>query len=366
MTRPARVTLNLTALAHNLAQVRRHAPAAKVMAVVKANAYGHGAVVVARTLAAAGADALGVACLEEAVELRNAGIACPILLLEGVFCADEMTQILQHRLDLVVHSLEQVACLEQLMAVPAPKPWLPRVWLKVETGMHRLGFLPAELAPVWRRLAALPGIADSLVLMSHLANAGNPDDDYTRTQRLAFDQVCETYSGTPRSLANSAATLLWPETHYQWVRPGIMLYGVSPVPGRSAADLDLLPVMTVTSEIIEIKHCRKGDTVGYNRTWVCPEDMPVGVVAFGYGDGYPRHIREAAPVRVNRATVPLVGVVSMDMLTVDLRTQPDAKVGDPVELWGAGLPVETVAEYAATIPYELLCRITRRVQVQLV
>ncbi len=365
MTRPARVTLDLAALLHNLTQVRRHAPGARVVAVVKANAYGHGAVVCGQTLAAAGVDALGVACLDEALELRQAGISSPILLLEGVFSYSEMQAVIQHQLDVVVHSDEQIAFLQQALATAAASGWHPRVWLKVETGMHRLGFLPEQVAPVLQRLRALPGGAFwPVVMMSHLANAGNRDDDYTRTQAQAFDAVCAPLPpGMDRSLANSAAVLLWPDTHHQWVRPGIMLYGISPVPEYSAAHFDLRPVMTVTSEIIEIKHCRKGDTVGYNRTWTCPEDMMVGVVAFGYGDGYPRHTRELTPVWINGALVPLIGVISMDMLTVDLRTQPGARIGDAVELWGTHLPVETIAGCAGTIPYELVCRITRRVQV---
>lgn len=361
MTRPARVTIDLAALTHNLAQVRRHAGGARVMAVIKANAYGHGAVAIGRALAAAGADALAVASLEEAGELRAAGLACPITLLEGLFSVDELRQALQWRLHLVAHHERQIAWLESALAAT---DWRPVVWLKVETGMHRLGLAPAQIDAMVRRLRALPGPPLSLRLMSHLANAGNADDAYTMQQTAVFDQVCAAYPDSERSLANSAAILLWPQTHYEWVRPGIMLYGISPLPDKTGAQLGLRPVMTASSRLIAVKQCRRGESVGYNRLWTCPEDMPVGVVAFGYGDGYPRNCRQQTPVRVNDGIAPLIGQISMDMLTVDLRAIAQAKVGDPVQLWGGSLPVETVAACAQTIPYELVCRITRRVQVE--
>jgi alanine racemase len=353
MSRPARALLDAGALKHNLQQVRRHAPRARVMAVVKANGYGHGLVWVARTLGES-ADAFGVSSLEEAQLLRAAGISRPICLLEGFFTADELPRIAEQRLEPVVHQPDQLKAL-------ASAPVSPKltVWVKVDTGMHRLGFLPAAVPEVLKQLHNMPAVA-SVRLMSHFARAEFPDDAVTRSQIDSFLSLSRG-SGLETSLANSAGILAWPDSHLDWVRPGIMLYGASPLEHRSAAALDLRPVMTLESALIAVQARKKGDAIGYGGDWRCPEDMPVGVAAIGYGDGYPRHAPPGTPVLLNGRRVETVGRVSMDMITLDLRSQPQAKPGDPVVLWGRGLPVEEVAEKAGTLSYELLCHVTERV-----
>ena len=352
--RRTQVTLDLAALRHNLQRLRQVAPKSRVMAAIKANGYGHGLERVARTLT--DIDALGVACLEEALSLREAGITTPITLLEGFFHLDELPLIAQHRLDLVIHHEQQIAVLEQQTLQSTL-----RVWLKVDTGMHRLG-VPAQMArPLWQRLAAIPSL-EVVGLMTHLANADDLNDPATEHQLTLFQECCGGLPGF-RTIANSAGLLGWPQSHAEWNRPGISLYGVSPFMGGRAEQHGLRPVMTLRSELIAVNWLKQGDAVGYGGSWRCPEDMAVGVVAVGYGDGYPRHAPSGTPVLLNGQRVPLVGRVSMDMVTVDLRTQPQARTGDEVVLWGEGLPVEEIAEHAGTIPYELLCGVTGRVRI---
>lgn len=324
------------------------------MAIVKTDAYGHGIARVARALA--GTDAFGVACLEEARQLRAHGITRPVILLEGAYAASELAEIVQLDLDVVVHEPTQVEMLE------SARPDQPiKVWLKVDSGMHRLGILPAEFPGIWRRLQECRVVAQPLRLMTHLATASDRTHPMTHAQLEVFQRLCGRLP-VEKSIANSAGITAFPESHAAWVRPGLMLYGVSPMSDGDATDEGLIPVMTLQSRLIAIKGLRAGDPVGYGATWHCPEDMPVGVVAAGYGDGYPRHAPSGTPVLVNGRRVPLIGRASMDMLIVDLRTQPGAMVGDPVVLWGAGLPVEEIARHADTIPYELLCGVHKRLQ----
>ncbi len=348
--RPARAVLNPDALRHNFSKVRQAAPSSRVMAIIKANGYGHGLVWAARTLREA--DAFGVASVEDAVALRDAGIKQPIVLLEGFFHPSELPALLRYTLDSVVHHEQQIAALEQLRLTGRID-----VWVKVDTGMHRLGISPESVPAILQRLKACAS-AGTLRLLSHFPNADNPHD----TRAPIQVQLLESFeAGFERSLANSAGIVYWPASHLDWVRPGIMLYGASPMTGIPAAGLDLRPVMTLRSEIIAVNDRRKGDSIGYGGDWVCPEDMPVGIVAIGYGDGYPRHVPSGTPVLVNGRRVPLIGRVSMDMVTVDLRSQPKAQPGDPVVLWGQGLPVEEIAAQSGTISYDLLCRVTARV-----
>lgn len=355
MTRPAQVILDLPALRHNLVRVRQLAPGRRIMAVIKANAYGHGMVKAAKALG--DADAFAVACLDEAVILREAGISQPLVVLEGFFDAAELPLLTRHQLITVVHHDDQVALLEH-NPLSAPLS----VWIKVDSGMHRLGVAPDKLAEVWRRLNACPSL-QVLGFMTHLANADYRNDPLTLQQVNIFNQAIEPYPGQS-SLANSAAVLTWPQTHGDWVRPGIMLYGVSPFADSVGDTHGLKPVMSLHSRLMAVNYFKRGDRVGYGGAWECPEDMPVGVVAIGYGDGYPRHAKTGTPVLVNNKRVPLIGRVSMDMICVDLRGQPRARGGDPVCLWGTALPVEEIARYAGTIPYELLCRVTSRVHIQ--
>jgi len=354
MTRPARVVIQLPSLQHNLSRVRQLAPRSRIMAIVKADAYGHGLVRTATALP--GADAFGVACLEEAIQLREAGISAPILLLEGPYSAGELNRIEALKLQIVVHDESQ---LDMLGQARLPQP--VQVWIKIDSGMHRLGFPTSDTERVWQRLRSCPSVAPGIRLMSHLARASEPDSPMTKRQLQIFNETCRMFPAE-RSIANSAAILLWPDSCQDWVRPGLMLYGVSPVEGRTSRDFDLAPVMSFQSHLIATKALQRGDTVGYGAGWVCPEDMTVGIVAAGYGDGFPRHSSSGCPILVRGIRTTIIGHASMDMLSVDLRAIPAAKVGDPVELWGSRLLIEEVAAHAGTIPYELMCGVHKRLR----
>ena len=361
MNRAVHAVIDLAALRHNLKRARTANAGAKQYAVIKADGYGHGLVPVARAMTEA--DGFAVASLEEAVLLREAGITPPILLLEGFFQADELPLIQHHQLAIVVHHVAQVDALEALSASGVETP-LP-VWLKVDTGMHRLGFSVEETPLIWDRLSACAAVVQSPRLMTHLACADDFQHPATLEQLARFNKLLPE-TDAECSVANSAGILGWMGSHGDIDRPGIMLYGVSPFICETGAKRHLLPVMTLRSELIALNACREGDAVGYGATWHCPEDMPVGVVAIGYGDGYPRHAPAGTPVLVNGVEVPLIGRVSMDMICVDLRKLPNAKVGDAVVLWGEGLPAETVAVAASTIAYDLFCGVAGRVPRQYV
>ena len=352
MTRPACVVVSSLAASANLQRVRELAPNSRVMAVLKADAYGHGLARMANALQRA--DAFGVACLEEAVRLRDDGVELPIVLLEGPFDAAELGSVAQLRLETVVHSDLQLQWLEQATFNQPVK-----TWLKIDTGMHRLGFAPARVKEISERLQACANVETPLRYMTHLARAHEPQNASAGRQLQTFDKAVADCDGE-RSIANSAAVVTLPNAHRDWVRPGLMLYGVSPIGDRSAADIGLRPVMCLRSELIAVRQVISGESVGYGADWRAPEPMPVGVVAVGYGDGYPRHAATGTPVLINGVRSQVVGVSSMDMLTVDLRPVANAKVGDPVVLWGAGLPVEEIARHADTAPYELLCGVRVR------
>lgn len=354
MARPTSATIHTDALRHNLGQVRQRAPHSRVMAVVKADGYGHGLERVARALG--GADAFGVAALSDAERLRAAGISQPILLLSGFDEPADIARLRQLQVDTAVHHVSQLQMLEH---ADAGEPI--RCWLKIDTGMHRLGFAPELVREAHARLTALPGVVGEIVLMNHFASSDEFDKPQTREQLRVFAEVTADLPGL-RSLANSAAVLGWPDAHAQWVRPGGALYGMSVVAGTTGADFGLRPAMTLGTRLIAVNHVRKGSCIGYAATWECPEDMPVGVAAIGYGDGYPRAAPAGTPVLVNGRPAQVIGRVSMDLMTLDLRGIPEAQVGDPVVLWGPDLPVERIAEAAGTIGYELTCSITRRVR----
>jgi alanine racemase len=349
-------TVDRNALRHNLAQVRRYAPGSRVMAVVKANAYGHGIVPVAKALISA--DAFGVARLSEALALREAGLGNPIVLLEGAFSIEELAAAAAHGFELVVHSFEQLDMLDA---------WHPtrrlRVWFKLDTGMNRLGFRLEEFGAAWARLTRSEAVAARPRLMTHLATADETTTAYTSAQIRRFRELADDI-GLERSVANSAGLLAWPEARLEWVRPGLALYGISPFSARWASDLGLQPVMTLATQLIAIRHVKAGETVGYGGAWRAERDTRIGIAAIGYGDGYPRHAVNGTPVRVRGQLVQLVGRVSMDMIALDLSPITDAAVGDPVVLWGDGLPAEDVAHYASTIPYELVCAINQRVAIE--
>jgi alanine racemase len=352
MMRPARARINLQHLQHNFRHVQESAPASRVMAVIKANAYGHGMVNVAQALDAV--DAFGVVGLEEAITLREAGCERRIVLLEGLFSAEDIALVNAYRLDVVIHHLSQLEMLEQGRLTRALD-----IWLKIDTGMHRLGFAPADVGAIAGRLRALSQ-GGTLRLMTHFACADEPDSAATGEQIARFAEAGQGIAAE-RTLANSAAILAWPDSHADWVRPGIMLYGGSPFAGRDAQSLGLLPVMTLRTELIAVNAHRKGDAIGYGGSWRCPADMNVGVAAIGYGDGYPRHAPSGMPVLVNGKRAALAGRVSMDMICIELDSQADARVGDEVILWGDGLPVDEVAGLAGTLSYELLCGVSARV-----
>jgi alanine racemase len=359
MPRPLHATIHLDSMQHNLARARACAPQAKVWAVVKANAYGHG---LERGLRGFGqADGLALIETENALRLRELGWSKPILLLEGIFDAADIPLLAEHAIDSTVHCLEQVKLLEYTQLYRPID-----VHLKMNTGMNRLGFRPEEFAAAYRRLRAIPGIRN-ITLMTHFANA-----DELEHPRLSIAEQVRRFrlgaDGLPgaRSLSNSGGVLhtaeLVQELASDWVRPGIMLYGGTPG-GRSAKDYGLLPTMTLKSEIIGMQHLQPGDSVGYGSRFQAERPMAVGIVACGYADGYPRHAEHGTPVLVDGIRTTLVGRVSMDMMAVDLSPIPNAHVGSKVTLWGDGLPVDEVAQAAGTIGYELMCALAPRVRV---
>ena len=358
VTRAARATVDTAALQHNLGEVRRRAPASRVMAVIKANAYGHGLVGAARALREA--DAFAVARVEEAVALREAGLGNPIILLEGVLAAAQLPLAASLAFELVVHSPEQLAMLE---AAQLPRPIT--AWLKLDTGMNRLGFPPAAARAAAARLHACPGVAPDVRLMTHLACADERDVKTTETQLERFSAALGDLPGE-RSIANSAGLLWRRDSHADWVRPGIMLYGVSPFADQAGHELGLRPAMELLSTVIALREVRRGERVGYGGLWTAREDSRIAIAAIGYGDGYTRHLGSGAPVLVRGRRAPLAGRVSMDMIAVDVTLIPEVGVGDEVTLWGGGLPVEELARLAGTIPYELLCSVTQRVGVTVV
>jgi len=354
--RPAAyAVLDQAALKHNLKRVRQCVPSARVMAVIKANGYGHGLVRVANALREA--DAFAVARVDEGIHLRDQGIEQRITVLEGFTCRDELEQHFKFDLEPVIHTPDQLQWLES-----GGNRGSLSVWLKLDTGMHRLGVDGADFPSIHQRLRRCRAIRQPVSLMTHLASADLLDNPTTERQIRRFGEWTVGCEGA-RSIANSAGILGWRRSHSDWVRPGIMLMGASPFADRDGSAHGLLPVMTLHSRLLAVKHLEPGDTVGYGGDWVCTRPTRLGVVAVGYGDGYPRSAKSGTPVLVNGRKVSLVGRVSMDMITVDLSDCPDARIDDPVVLWGKGLPVEDVARWASTIPYTLLCAITQRVRV---
>lgn len=358
MQRTAQAIIDLDALEHNFKLARRFAGNSKLMCVIKANAYGHGMLPVADRLHAA--DGFAVACVEEALALRWHGIEKPVTVFQGYRDKKELELCAAQRFWPVVHHEAQ---LHLLSSSPPPMPLT--VWLKISTGMNRLGFAPGEVLPLWRRLSAMKVIKE-VKLMTHMAradedarNADRGEIDFTDRQIQAFGD-CTAGLQAERSQANSATLVAWPEARAEWVRPGIMLYGASPFLPGCGPDLDLKPVMKLTSRVIAINAHKQGDPIGYGGTWICPRDMKIAVIAIGYGDGYPRGVDADTPVLIQGRRAGIVGRVSMDLLTVDLKGV-DARVGDEAVLWGPGLPVDEIARHANTISYELLCHVSNRV-----
>lgn len=351
--RPLVASVDLAALRHNYAHAKRCTGGRRAFAVVKANAYGHGARE-AVTALYEHADGFAVCSLEEAAEVRALHDRARILLLEGCFEADEYRVAGHLRLDVAVQGEAQArALLEAQPKVPL------NVWLKLDSGMHRLGFAAPALREWQARLRAAPQVAE-LNLMSHFACADEPGHPLTEQQLQCFDSLAD-LAFEQRSLANSAAVLSLPAAHQDWVRPGIMLYGATPFAGRTAEALGLQPVMSLTARLIAVREVPAGESVGYGATWVAQRPSRIGTVSCGYADGYPRHAPSGTPAAVRGQRVGLAGRVSMDMLAVDLTDLPEAAVGDEVELWGAQVPVDEVAHACGTIGYELLTKVTQRV-----
>ena len=353
MPRPIRATISAAALAHNLGIARAHAGPARIWAVLKANAYGHGLLRAAKALAAA--DGFAIVDIDEAAALRAAGVAKPILLLEGFFKAGDLAQVARLRLTAVIHNLEQVEMLEK-----TPVEGKLDLYLKVNSGMNRLGFAVDNVRLAWNALKANPAV-ESVTLMTHFADADG--DSGVAGQLQWFNEMTQPFEA-PRSLANSAALLRYPaETRADWVRPGIMLYGCSPFSFKSAEDIGLKPAMALESELIGVQNLQPGERVGYGLTYEAGQEMTVGVVACGYADGYPRHAPSGTPVLVAGQRTRTVGRVSMDMICVDISDIPEAYIGTPVTLWGDGLSADEVAASAGTVSYQLLCALATRVPV---
>ncbi|MCF6203967.1 MAG: alanine racemase [Methylococcaceae bacterium] len=355
MTPAAYATINMRSVSHNIKKVREYAPRAKIMAVIKANAYGHGLLSIASELK--DVDAFAVARVDEGIRLRKAGFTKRIIILEGFVCEEELQVIIKNNLDVVVHSLEQVDILEKYSTIKKIS-----VWLKHDTGMNRLGFRINEFTSVYQRLMGCSNVNQSITLITHLSSA-DTNSPTTSEQIKIFNESVNNYSAE-KSIANSAGIIAWPNSILDWVRPGLMLYGVSPFIENTGKEIGLEPVMSLYSRLIAVKDIEKGETVGYAGTWVSDKKTKIGVVSIGYGDGYPRYAQTGTPVLINGKRVPLIGRVSMDMITVDLSDQIDVKLGDKVMLWGDGLAVEEIAKYADTIPYTLLCGITPRVEMK--
>jgi alanine racemase len=353
--RPIQATISASALQHNLATVRKQAKTAKVMAVIKANGYGHGLIHVAHALNSA--DAFATLNLSEAIDLREAGFEQAILLLEGAFDEEELRIAASFEISLVVHNLKQVEMLQTSKLARAVN-----IYLKMNTGMNRLGFVPSAYLSAYNQLKACENVGH-ITLMTHFATADEAIGIATPLAR--FKEVTSSLEA-PISLANSATILRYPEAHADWVRPGIMLYGATPVSGTPAADFDLKPAMQFTSQLIAIQTLAPGESVGYGARFTATKETRIGIVACGYADGYPRHAPNGTPIAVNGKLTKTLGRVSMDMLFCDVTDLPAADVGASVELWGNIVPVDAVAEASGTVGYELLCAVAPRVPVTMV
>ncbi|RUO30403.1 alanine racemase [Aliidiomarina soli] len=352
--RPAWAAIDLAALQHNLEALQQLAKGARILAILKANAYGHGLTRIAQQLD--GVDAIGVARLDEALALRNAGVVKPIVLLEGFFAAEQLPILAASGLQPVIHSEYQLLQLEQAKGLVNPL----KVWLKVDTGMHRLGVEPEQAVGFYRRLQACPNVQSEPVLMSHFASADCPQTVQNEEQRQAFAAI-QAQLQAPVSFSNSAALLAAVAEHDDWVRPGLALYGVSPFAEQTGAMLNLKPVMKLQASVISVRSIGAGAGVGYGAAWHASKSTRIAVLAIGYGDGYPRTAPDGTPVFINGRRYPIVGHVSMDMLAVEVGPDSDVEVGDTGQLWGPDLPVEEVARYVGTIAYELLCNVAHRV-----
>ena len=360
MSRPTVALIDRSALRANMALAQSLAPKTQIMPMVKANAYGHGMVQVAQVLADK-APAFGVACIEEALELRNSGLDQPILLLEGTFSRDEIEVAAKNKFWLMIENeAQKVAILEAKLDHPM------HVWIGVDTGMHRLGFQPDQIQRTCSQLERSSNVCSTIVIASHFACADDLNDPKTIQQQNIFKK-CADCTATDRdthrqlSIANSAAILAWPDTHFDWQRPGYMIYGNSPFNIAQANADQLTPAMTFKSAVISLRNISAGESVGYTSNWTARRASSIATITVGYGDGYPRHAPNGTPVLINNTRCPLVGRVSMDMITVDVTDLGSTRIGDEVTLWGPNLSVNEIAHHCSTIGYELLTRMPSRV-----
>lgn len=368
--KPAIATINSAALRHNIQLIKSFAPNQKLLAMIKANAYGQGLIPIAHILADQ-VDGFGVARLREALEIQETGYTGKILLVEGFFDREELLKTLSRRFDSVIHCYEQLELLEQVAKEwekeqqkgfwkRKTKIYFPiNVWLKIDTGMHRLGVHPEQVDEFYQRLKKCP-LVESISFVSHFSRADELNCGYTEKQIATFEQATQAYPKHARSISASSGILYWKQAHYEWVRPGIIMHGISPH-YDPIIHLGFQPVMTLSSSLIAVRTHKAGEPVGYGGTWVSPKDTKLGVIAMGYGDGYPRNAPEGTPVLINGRKVPIVGRVSMDMLTVDLGADSQDKVGDEAIFWGKDLLIEEVAKHIGVISYELITKLTPRV-----
>lgn len=357
--RPTRAEISRSALAHNAAIARDLAGEARLLGVIKADGYGHGVITVAEAISAH-VDAFAVAFIDEAIEIRNAGFQHPIVLLEGCFSEAELPVCAHYNFQPVVHQQQQ---LDAILTARVVRPLA--VWLKVDTGMHRLGWPAERVQAIYNELQSCPQVA-SVTMMSHFANAEKEHHPFNTQQLELFEDVCaQTETKLDLSLATSAAlvsTAIDMSHHNtQWIRSGILLYGDSPVNDSTLLPQPLQPVMRLVAPVIAVRHVKAGDSVGYGGTWTAKRDSRIATVAIGYADGYPRHANNGTPVYIREQEVPLAGTVSMDMITIDVTDIAGVEVGDIAELWGPNLPVARIAKHANTISYDLLTGITARV-----
>ena len=368
--KPAIATINSAALRHNIQLIKSFAPNQKLLTMIKANAYGQGLLPAAHILADQ-VDGFGVARLREALEIQETGYTGKILLVEGFFDREELLKTLSRRFDSVIHCYEQLELLEQVAKEweeeqqkgfwkRKTKIYFPiNIWLKIDTGMHRLGVHPEQVDEFYQRLKKCP-LVESISFVSHFSRADELNCGYTEKQIATFEQATQSYPEHARSISASSGILYWKQAHYEWVRPGIIMHGISPH-YEPIIHLGFQPVMTLSSSLIAVRTHKAGEPVGYGGTWVSPKDTKLGVIAMGYGDGYPRNAPEGTPVLINGRKVPIVGRVSMDMLTVDLGADSQDKVGDEAIFWGKDLLIEEIAEHIGVISYELITKLTPRV-----
>ncbi|MBA4249394.1 MAG: alanine racemase [Candidatus Puniceispirillum sp.] len=364
MSRTAVALLSKDNLIHNIKKLRQKVPDSKIVGMVKANGYGHGLRSVSQSIQPY-VDVLGVASIDEALALRAIQIKKPILLCEGVFEASEYVSSSTHHFYVVIHNRKQIEWLSR-MNLPLPL----NVWLKIDTGLGRLGFDVCELPSVFNQLSTMPQVAPNLCIMSHFACSDDKSHPLNQTQLDLFKHIKNAHldHNLQYSLLNSGGILNFSQYQEDYVRPGLSMYGISPIKGTQAEDFNLKPVMTLQTSLIAIKSKYKGDTIGYGARYTCLEDMPVGIIAFGYGDGYPITAKDGTPVLIHNTLCPIIGRVAMDMMAVDLRPlysqEPlyHPEIGDHVILWGEGLPLETVASYTSNIPYDILTGVQNRVR----